>query len=229
MTIPEPSQALVLPTEELAGYLVLHHKTMSQFNVHNVMCNLDSNSGSLPSDRQQRELYKDALMEAYSWAFTEGLFILDPNQMQNNWWKVSRKGRKLNTPLDALELASREILPKAFLHPLISEHAAPIFQMGKYDAAVFQAFKQVEIAVRDKSKLSSDGTTLMKTAFNKDNGKLNTETNPSEKEGLMFVFAGAIQLFRNPPGHKNVVFEPKQAAHLLIHASYLLEGWQRFT
>lgn len=125
-------------------------------------------------------------------------------------------------PTDVLKLADRHILPKRFLHPTIVEHASPIFEMGKYDAAVFQAFKQVEIAVRELSGLDLDGASLMKTAFSKEKGVLNKKVEPSEREGLMFVFAGAIQLFRNSTGHKNVNFEPHEAAHLLIHASYLL-------
>lgn len=230
MPLPSPEETLSMPTEELAGYLVMHHKDSAQanFNVHNVMCDIDAwgNSSSRPDpfqgDRAKRERYKEALVEAYGWAFTEGLFIWDPGQMLNNWWRVSRRGQKLQQPLDVLKLASREILPKAFLHPLIAEHAAPIFQMGKYDAAVFQAFKQVEIAVRNASGLGQDGAALMKAAFSKNDGVLNTATEPSEREGLMFVFAGAIQLFRNSTGHQNLDIDPQEAAHLLIHASYLL-------
>ncbi len=230
MALPEPDQALELSVEELACLLVMHHKedSKSSFNVHNVMCEIDSISSStsinnqLGNNRQKKEQYKEALVEAYGFAFSEGFFIYDPNQMTNNWWKVSRRGRKIEKPLDVLNLAVREILPKNFLHPLIVEHAAPIFHMGKFDAAVFQAYKQVEIAVRDASGLNLDGAGLMKTAFNKEKGLLNNLTEPSEREGLMFVFAGAIQLFRNSTGHQNLDLDPKDAAHLLIHASYLL-------
>lgn len=235
MSLPEPALALNMPIEELAGYLVMHHKGQSSFNVHNVMCSIDSSPGSssvqdpFSGNRRNKELYKEALVEAYGWAFTEGFFILDPNQMLNNWWKVSRRGRKLEAPLDVLKLSAREILPKAFLHPLIVEHAAPIFQMGKFDAAVFQAFKQVEIAVREKSGLALDGASLMKAAFNKEKGPLNFPTEPSEREGLMFVFAGAIQLFRNSAGHQNIELEPQEAAHLLINASFLLSLLEKCT
>jgi Protein of unknown function (Hypoth_ymh) len=62
----------------------------------------------------------------------------------------------------------------------------------------------------------------MKSAFNSKDGCLNHLTEPSKREGLMFVFAGAIQLFRNAVGHKNQGLTPQEAAHLLIHASYLL-------
>lgn len=61
----------------------------------------------------------------------------------------------------------------------------------------------------------------MKKAFSK-SGPLNKLSEPSEQEGLMFVFAGAMQLFRNAVGHKNQNLDPQDAAHLLIHASYLM-------
>jgi len=223
MTLPASEQALSMPTEELAGYLVLHHKNMNAFHVHNVMCEIDSSTMNQgPQNRQTIAQYKEALAEAYGWAFTEGLFIIYPNDVNGGWWKVSRRGRQLQDPVDVLELSDRDILPKAFLHPMIAEHAAPIFKLGKYDAAVLQAFKQVEIAVKQASNVGEVGAKLMRTAFNPNSGVLNTLQEPSEKEGLMFVFTGAIQLFRNSTGHNNIVLAPQEAAHLLIHASYLL-------
>lgn len=225
MALPEQGQALQMSVEELAGYLVLHHKDQSNFNVHNVMCSIDNEHNhfqSQPVNREKIKQYKEALVEAYAWGFTEGLFTFDPNNMINNWWRVSRRGRLLTKPVDVLTLASRELLPKAFLHPTIAEYAAPIFHAGRFDSAVFEAFKQVEIAVRQASGLKLDGASLMKTAFSVKDGRLNDLTEQSEKEGLMFVFAGAIQLFRNASGHKNQDLTPQEAAHLLIHASFLL-------
>ena len=225
MALPPPDIALNVPVEELAGYLVTHHKSMPTFNIHNTMCEVDGQRkyhDRPQMDDKTRALYKDALVEAYSWAFTEGLFIFDPSNINGNWWKVSRRGQLIDMPIDVLKLAAREMLPKAFLHPLIAEHATAIFHSGKYDAAVFQAFKQVEIYVREASNLQLDGAALMKSAFNVKSGVLNHATDPSEREGLMFVFAGATQLFRNASGHRDLDLEPQEAAHLLIHASYLM-------
>ena len=41
-----------------------------------------------------------------------------------------------------------DFLPKLELHPAITQKVLPIFENGIYDSAVFEAFKQVEIAVR---------------------------------------------------------------------------------
>ena len=40
------------------------------------------------------------------------------------------------------------VLPKQSLHPTIAERVWPNFIRGEYDTAVFQAFKEVEVAVR---------------------------------------------------------------------------------
>jgi hypothetical protein len=173
MALPDQDQALKMSIEELAGCLVIHHRAQPHFNVHNVMCEIDNPSGTLsqqPINYQRRNAYKEALVEAYGWGFTEGLFTYDPNQIVNNWWRVSRRGRLLNNSVDALTFAAREILPKAFLHPTIAEHAAPIFHAGRFDTSVFEAFKQVEIAVKQASAVKADGATLMKTAFNSKDG-----------------------------------------------------------
>ncbi len=229
MAIPKAEIAISLPTEELAGHLVMHHKTTGTFHVYNELLDSKLNPGSLnsslgpPLDYKILEKYKEALVEAYSWAFTEGLFVWDPDRMDGNWWRVSRRGQQLDTPVDVLQLGFRDILPPAFLHPIIAKHAAPIFRSGEYDAAVFVAFKQVEIFVRELTGLpDTDGDKLMKAAFNATDGRINSLTNQSERQGLMFVFAGALQLFRNSTGHQNLVISPQEAAHLLIHASYLL-------
>lgn len=225
MPLPTQEQALNISVEELGGLLVIHHKKDAHFNVHNIMCGIDSPAGvssDQPVDYSKRNLYKQALVEAYSWAFTEGLFTWDPSQMTGNWWRVSRRGQLLKHHNDVLDLSSREILPKAFLHPIIAEKAAPIFRSGNFDSSVFEAFKQVEIAVRDASQEKSDSSNLMKMVFNPTSGRLNTLNEGAEREGLMFVFAGAMQLFRNAAGHRNQLLEPKEAAYLLIHASYLL-------
>ena len=65
----------------------------------------------------------------------------------------------------------------------------------------------------------------MRTAFNVENmSGLNQLVERAERQALSDVFAGAMGLYRNPPGHKNnVVMSPEEAAKLLIYASYLLD------
>lgn len=219
MNLPDPEQAIKMPVEELAGHLVQLHKGGRNFNPHNVMCGVDTNYSGHPKKAE----FKEALMEAYGWAYSEGLFILDPEQALNGWMRVSRRGRQLNSPADVSTLAQREILPKAFLHPVIAQCVAPIFHSGRYDSAVYEALKQVEIAVRDATGIDNIGASLMMDAFKKGTGPLSDATaDVAEQEGMMFVFAGAMKVFRNSTGHRNVEMDAYQAASLIIHASYLM-------
>lgn len=221
MYILEPEVAITLPIEELAGHLLQSLKGSRSFHPHNVCCSIDTHYAQ---DRHKEE-FKEAIMEAFGWLYSEGLIILDPGQSNAGWMRVSRRGRKLNSVTDITTLAQREILPKAFLHPVIAQHSSAIFHAGKYDSAVYEAFKQVEIAVKAATKLRTVGAALMKQAF-----ACKTPVGPltdvaadgSEQEGMMFVFAGAIQLFRNSTGHNNVTMDPYQAAALIIHASTLM-------
>lgn len=106
----------------------------------------------------------------------------------------------------------------------------PAFLRGEYDTAVFQAFREVEVAVRHSGKFPADavGVKLMRDAFRPAQG-----TNPAgpltdsalpvaEQEGMMNLFAGAIGLYKNPQSHRNVPTDPMDAAEVIIFASHLL-------
>ena len=74
---------------------------------------------------------------------------------------------------------------------------------GDYEVAVFQAFKEVEMAVRATAKLPAEvvGVSLMRRAFYPENGPLaNFKTIPSEREALIYLFAGAMGHPKNPHG-----------------------------
>ena len=80
------------------------------------------------------------------------------------------------------------LLPRQLLHPAIAGKVVALFIRGDYDTAVFQAFKEVEVAVRVKGKFAETdvGTKLMRKAFDKDTGPLrdpNAE-DPGEREAM---------------------------------------------
>jgi uncharacterized protein (TIGR02391 family) len=101
-----------------------------------------------------------------------------------------------------------------------------MFLRGDYDVAVFQAFKEVEVAVRKAGKYDDEliGTKLMRKAFDPEVGPLRPEGLVlSEREAIAHLYAGAIGYCKNPQSHRDVQLRRTEAARLIVFASYLLE------
>ena len=100
------------------------------------------------------------------------------------------------------------------------------FIRGKYDTAVFEAFREVEIAVREAGGFEPDdiGMTLMRKAFDVDGGPLTrSRDEKAEREGLAHLFAGAIGSYKNPHSHRKPgLDDPLDAIEMLMLASHLL-------
>jgi len=100
------------------------------------------------------------------------------------------------------------------------------FLRGDYDTAVFQAFKEVEVRVREVAKLDAEelGTNLMRKAFDAIHGPLTDKSLPKgEREALAHLFAGAIGSYKNPHSHRNVIIDAIEAVEMIILASHLLK------
>ena len=126
---------------------------------------------------------------------------------------------------DEVNASQDNLLPIPQLHPILSQKVWSIFLQGAYDSAVFEAFKQVEIAVRKAGGYAEKdrGTDLMRRAFHVDSGNL-TDPNqhPAEKQARSDLFAGAIGSYKNPGSHRDVEITAEEAAELIIFASHLL-------
>jgi uncharacterized protein (TIGR02391 family) len=165
-----------------------------------------------------------AIAEAWQWLQNEGLIMPDLDQ-PNGWFCLTRKGGALRTSADLEAYRQGNLLPVALLHPKLTEKVRPMFMRGDYDVAVFQAFKEVEVAVRGAAKMSNSdiGRKLMQAAFNPEAGPLtDTEADKGERVGLMDLFSGGIGYCKNPPGHRERGFDRVSAAQLVVFASYLL-------
>lgn len=122
------------------------------------------------------------------------------------------------------------LLPRAKLHAAIADKVYPAFLRGEYDTSVFQAFREVEIAVRFAGGFQPEvvGVKLMRDAFRPTQGTvaagpLTDQSLPvAEQEGMMSLFAGAIGLYKNPQSHRNIPTRPVDAAEVIIFASHLL-------
>jgi uncharacterized protein (TIGR02391 family) len=174
--------------------------------------------------QHKRTVVGRVIAEAWQWLQNEGLLMPDLDQ-PNGWFCLTRKGAALRTNADLDAYRQGNLLPVALLHPKLAEKVRPMFMRGDYDVAVFQAFKEVEVAVRRAANMSNSdiGRKLMQAAFNPDNGPLtDIEADKGERVGLMDLFSGGIGYCKNPPGHRERSFDRVSAAQLVAFASYLL-------
>jgi uncharacterized protein (TIGR02391 family) len=113
------------------------------------------------------------------------------------------------------------------LHPLIEQKVWSAFIRGEYDSAVFEAFKQVEVALRGAGGFADTdiGVGLARKALHPDTGPLtDTTVVNAERQALMELVAGAIGSYKNPHSHRNVkIKDAEEAAEIVILASHILK------
>jgi len=113
------------------------------------------------------------------------------------------------------------------LHPEIERAVAKLFKGGHYANAVEDACKVLDGLVRLRSGvLDQSGTDLMLKVFSPKNpvlrfNSLQTETDRSEQQGMMHLFAGAMLAFRNPRAHQIIQDHPERAQEIITFLSLL--------
>ena len=116
------------------------------------------------------------------------------------------------------------------IHPELQRAVGKLFTDGHYANAVEDACKVLESFVKMRSgKDDLSGTDLMTTVFSPKNpilrfNDLNTETDRSEQQGMMFLYAGAMLALRNPRAHGIVEDEPEKALELLSFINFLMKS-----
>ena len=237
--VPNAGDLLALEVGELAIVLLKHLKSYryqpgNEVYQHGLISQQNFFNGLSPRGRQQPE-YGDrqpavnkALGEAWSWLEREGVLIRDAGQPAP-WFSVSRYGEGLSMEEGGAYRNAR-LLPKDQLHPLIAAKVSPAFLRGEYDTAIFQAFREIEVAVRSAGGFSQNlvGDKLMRAAFAPaENGReagplADTELPAGEQHAMAHLFAGAFGVYRNSTGHRYVPTEPHEAAEVIMLASQLL-------
>lgn len=238
--VPDINDLLSLEAEEVAGVLLEHfnsydasdsgggsvqHGRINQYNFFNSLNHSREYGG------RQDEVNK-VLMEGWSWLQAQGLLIRDENANTNSFF-LSRRARKLTTRKDLESYRKAALLPKDQLHPLIATKVYPAFLRGEYDTAVFQVFREIEVAVRTAGKFPAEliGRKLMREAFRPlDSNSPATKAGPltdlnapvAEQEGMATLFDGAISVYKNPQSHRNVPTDAVDAAEIIVFASHLL-------
>jgi len=113
------------------------------------------------------------------------------------------------------------------LHSAVQVASGTLFGDGHFESSVSEAFKSVEVRVRDLTASSKSGAALMGEAFKADGSALDVSSHEGrsgedEREGFMHVFRGAMIGIRNPGAHE--LFkpgDPEQALEYLGFASLL--------
>jgi uncharacterized protein (TIGR02391 family) len=230
--IPDADVLCALEPEELGLRMlpVLEHwdgrfypLTLNRF-IEVVHGNLRAPSGFPPARGTEIEL---AIREAWAWLEGAALLIEGPGYRQPNDTRVlSRRARRLAREPDARQVLSGRQIPKDALHPDIREDVWALYHRGKYDSAVFEAMKAVEVSVREAAGLPASGlgTKLMRKAFHVDDGVLTDKAaEHAERQALSDLFAGAIGGYKNPHSHRNVPLDdPDEAAEVIMLANHLL-------
>ncbi len=225
--IPDCNALLSLEPEEIGGIILEYLNSLpegepNQFNRYNFT--LPHTVSKYPPQKHDEIL--QALMEGWIWLEREGLLAPKPST-QGGWVFITRRGKKLKNREGLATYKRTDLLPKEFLHPQIAQKVWSAFIRGEYDTAVFQAFKEVEVAVRTKAGLSADllGVKVMRTAFSSEDGSLSDMTvEKGEREAIQNLFAGAIGTYKNPHSHRDCALtDPIEAVEIIMLASHLLK------
>jgi uncharacterized protein (TIGR02391 family) len=225
--LPDAASVLTLEPEELGGVLLEYFNSMTaqeQFNLnrHNFLMSPEVRCYGRDADGK----LECAFAEAWAWLERECLITLKPNAGGSYSYFITRRGRKL-IDRDAYEGYRRAaMLPRAMLDPRIESRVYPSFLRGAYDTAVFEALREVEVAVREAADFGPEkyGEVMMREAFNPANGPLTDRTAlKSEQEAMANLFAGAIGLYKNSSSHRTgTVRDPAIAVEVIVLANRLL-------
>lgn len=224
--LPDAASILVLEPEELAGLALelindaeqngpsrLNSTSFTSFNTIGQFAQ---------SDREQIRL---ALAEAWSWLVREGLIAPTPDDTFG-WHFVTRRGKKLKNRDGLSGYINSVLLPRATLHPEIVKVGWSAFMRGDYDTAVFQAFKELEVAIREAGMFKAEdyGVELARKAFHETTGPLTDQSKPiAERAALSHLMAGALGSYKNPHSHRKVQLAADEACEMIVLASHLLK------
>ncbi len=229
--LPNRLDALSLDTVDLAVILLEYLHSIEDLTQRRTVMRTSfiTSDHMVPSGEQRHDVSR-AVIEAWCWLIREGFVVPYPLEGQSDEYDFSRVGLATKDRQQVAEYQRRLRCPKELLHIVLVDKAWPIFLRGEYDTAVFQAFKEVEVSVRDAGGYSpSDyGKDLMRKAFKPTNeippGPLSDASEPiEEQKSLQEFFAGAYGRVRNPTAHRHgVLSDPTEAFEMLVVASHLL-------
>lgn len=133
-------------------------------------------------------------------------FIEEPDTYngKNGYRLPSVEGRRAHDAVDYMAVSARSKFTRDMFHPDLPEASWNAFSSGDYDAAIFEAYKAVEVLVRTKGRLSTYGAALMKDAFDPNTGPLRDKAaSLNRRKARCELFTGAFAEIRNPKAHND--------------------------
>ena len=236
--LPDAEHLLSLQPEELAGPLLISLDGSDYIEPFAII-SFDLMQLYFRAQPKMRQKYPEehdadillVLMASWQWLQREGFVAPRPTSLPNGSstgrmtsYFVTKRGKAIETS-KALEVYRQgNLLPKHQLHPTIAQKVRARFLSGDYGDAVFEAFKQVEVAVRKAGGYADTelGVILMRKAFGDKGPLTDLKQPPAEQEARAHLFAGAIGAYKNPGSHRDVDPTAEEAAEVIIFASHLL-------
>lgn len=123
--------------------------------------------------------------------------------------KITRAAADLGTESGYEPKAQSQTHPfdERNIHPAIGNVSLNLFDNGHYSQATFEAFKYLDLQVKELSGVNDSGYKLMMNALSETAPKikltlLSNQSEIDEQMGYKHVFAGAMSAIRNPRGHQ---------------------------
>lgn len=226
---PSKEAFIALSVEEIAGPIMMElHRSQGpgrRFHLGNILPYNASTATGVDYEVAR------ALAEALAWLVAQVFIVPAPGPTIGDaqWYVLSRKGEAINSLPAFTSYREASRLPRELLHPTIRDDVWLAFARGKFSSAVFDAMKEVEIAVREAASFPSGdhGVPMIRRAFGKSkDGTLGPLRDPNaeeaEEEALRELFSGAIGSYKNPHSHRNVEIDATDAIEMVMLASHLL-------
>lgn len=180
---------------------------------------------SVAEQYSQHEGAMLACAEAWAWLEANGFLCPQPGGREP-WMTLTRLARKAAEASNFQSWTAERQLPEDMLHPMLRGITLQLFRQGLFDTAVFEAFKALEVAIRDAARLGDEfvGTKLVVRAFHPESGELSDlEAEAGERQALMNLMSGAIGSYKNPQSHRHVGLDAAEAREMLLLASHLVK------
>jgi len=224
--IPDADSVLALEPEELAGVgleLIMSGSPNGSSRLHPTSFTHPDTLG--PFQEHKRSQVEYAMAEGWNWLVREGLIAPKPGDTFG-WHFVTRRGMQLKNRAGVAAYTNSVQLPRAILHAELVKSCWPAFMRGEYDTAVFQAFRELEVAIRAAGGFSADdfGVALAQKAFGEKGGPLaDMDAPPGERVALLQMMAGALGSYKNPHSHRRVQLSTVDATEMIVMASHLMK------